>query len=190
MVGKTLTLVWSPIGGLISVLRIARAPHTSPSVHSSFRDRGCDSSPGYVVCLHEPCPQGLCLVVRRNSRAIEAVPTRPPQFPPPDHPLLGIPPFKVRGHCTGGGTSSWGGLKSAFTPGAPSADFAPHHGHSAGRKCRSSALQNQALRALGGVHEKQSWSALDSWARTSRLRGGRKVGRLSGSLAQCTFINA
>jgi|GEM_PF-4056114 len=90
-----------------SVLRIARAPHTSPSVHSSFRDRGCDSSPGYIVCLCEPCPQGLCLVVRRNSRGIIPVPSPRRSFPLQTTPSLASP-LKVRGHCTGGGTSSWG----------------------------------------------------------------------------------
>jgi len=91
----------------LSILRIARTPHPSPSVGISFCDRGCDSSPVYVVGLHEPCPQGLCLVVRRNSRGIESVPTPRRSFPLQTTPSLASPQ-KVRGHCTGGGTSSWG----------------------------------------------------------------------------------
>ena len=74
-----------------------------------------------------------------------------------------------------------GGLKSAFTPGAPSTDFAPHHGHSAGRQHRISALQNQAPRALSCVHEKQSLRATRQlgthawvWAPEKRLRGIRE----------------
>ena len=73
------------------VLRIARPPHPSPSVHFSFRDRGCDSSPGYVVCRHEPCPQGLCRVVRRNSRVVESVPSPRRSFPLQTTPSLASP---------------------------------------------------------------------------------------------------